>query len=234
MAFATGSFWEVKNVTVPVSEEAFLFAVMITALQLVFGYMVGTAGSYINGKSVEGLLQFLYLFGKGEVNANSVNWRKLGALLTFVFLAVFDTYTDWQFSSRFGQPEILLIALVYSLLIYNIASEFALMYGLQLAIGNAPEAIVGTIKMLWATVAGLFGKKSPGQSQSKAPQGGSGSQQNKKPPQHQGGNNNHQKRPSGGAQQQRGNNNGHSGNPRRPPIEMPVMTIAMDEEGDHD
>jgi hypothetical protein len=114
------------------------------------------------------------------------------------------------------------------------------MYGLQLAIGNAPEAITGTIKMLWATISGLFGKKALSQSQQKAPQpkmpNGSGrpDQQNKKPPQHQGGNNNHQKRPSGGAQQHRGNNNGHSGNPRRPLIEMPVMSIVMDEEGEDD
>jgi hypothetical protein len=244
MAFAPGSFWEVKNVTVPVSEEAFLFALMITVLQLTLGYMVGVSGSYVNGgQNVEGLLQFLYLLGKGKVSANSVNWRKLGSLLIFISLAAFDTYTDWQFSSRFGQDGLLIVALVYSLLIYNIASEFALMYGLQLAIGNAPDAISGFVKMMISVVTSAFSKPQSGGS-------GHGGGQQKPPQQHQGGgkpgggNSNQQQKQQGGSrggqqQNQPPKRVGQGGgmpsthrpnemNGRMPPIEMPAMMIAGD------
>lgn len=230
MAFAPGSFWEVKNVTVPVSEEAFLFALMITVLQLTLGYMVGVSGSYINGQNVEGMLQFFYLFAKGKVTANSVNWRKLGSLLIFVSLATFDTYTDWQFSSRFGQDGLLIVALVYSLLIYNIASEFALMYGLQLAIGNAPDAIAGFVGMAISVVTSAFSKPQSSGQQKPSNHGGhqpsagkSGSYSNNSHQQQKrlGGNQQQQPRPKKESPQQQMNG-------RMPPIEMPAMRVVED------
>lgn len=254
-AFAPGSFWEIRNITVPVSEEAFWFAVMITVLQLVFGYLIGTAGSYIKDSrdgDVESVVQYFAVLAKSKGKAKT-NWKKMNYFFTFVALAMFDTYTDWQFSSRFGQTDILIISLLYSLLIYNIASEFGLMYGLQLAIGNAPDAIVGFFQTSLAIITAPF---KANKARNKAPVGGGGhkpggnpsgggggkpgggnqqqqqQQQKQRHPGGGGGGNqqNHQQRhPNNGG----GNNGGGHPAPSMRPVgrpEMPVMQMVEDDD----
>jgi hypothetical protein len=241
VAFRQGSVWDITGITVPVSEEAFRFGAGIMLASLMFGILFQIAGSYTKDGQINSIFHFTVMLLTGKIRIKDVNWEKLSLLSMFVLVIGFDSYTDFQFSSRFGEGPVL-DALFYSIIIYNVMSEFFLIRGLQMMIGNAPEAIAGVFKMVWATITGLTGKSSPGRPQSKPPQGASGGgrqdQQIKKPPQKQGGNgNNHppkQGGPGGGAQQHRGGSNGHSGNPSRPLIEMPAMSIAMDEEGDDD
>lgn len=220
MAFSKGSFWDITNVTVPVSEEAFWFAVMITVLQFAFGYLIGTSGSYTTGSNVENPLQFLFMFAKGQVTAANVNWKKLGYWMTFIALAAFDTYTDWQFSSKFGQRDILIVSLLYSLIVYNIASEFALMYGLQLAIGNAPDAVAAVITTVLGILSAPFGnnRKSQPQGKPQQPQG----QGKPQPP-----SNNQQRKEKQRGQQQQQRPQPPNGNGRIPfdPRTMPMPTM---------
>lgn len=221
--FAEGSFWDITNVTVPVSEEAFWVAVMITLLQFTFGYLIGTSGSYINGgQNVENPLQFLFIFSKGQVTAKNVNWKKIGYWITFLSIATFDTYTDWQFSSKFGQRDILIVSLAYSLLIYNIASEFALMYGLQLAIGNAPDAIAGAIKTFTTIITSPFdGKKKPNQQQQqRRPDDGGGKQQQQPQQQRQKQRGGKQQQPQHGQRPPQGNGNNQQGRQQADPRTM--------------
>jgi hypothetical protein len=227
-AFSAGSFWDITNVTVPVSEEAFWFAVMITVLQFAFGYLIGVSGSYVSGREVENPLQFMFMFARGQITATNVNWKKLGYWGTFISLAIFDTYTDWQFSSKFGQGDILFVSLVYSLVIYNVASEFALMYGLQLAIGNAPDAVSGAISTFMAIITAPFNKSSrssgkgkpQGQEKQQQPQGGRGK------PQQQG---NPRQQPPGRNNNNGGNRNGNGRNGGAPQsMPMPIDPRTFD------
>jgi hypothetical protein len=225
-AFSKGSFWDITNVTVPVSEEAFWFAVMITVLQFAFGYLIGTSGSYTTGANVENPLQFLFMFAKGQVTAANVNWKKLGYWMTFIALAAFDTYTDWQFSSKFGQRDILVISLLYSLIVYNIASEFALMYGLQLAIGNAPDAVAAVITTVLGIISAPFGgRKSQPQGKPQLPHG----QGKPQPP-----SNNQQRKDKQRNQQQQQRPQPPNGNGRVPfdprTMPMPTMPSLLDDE----
>ena len=219
-AFQTGSFWDITDVTVPVSEEAFRFAAMITLLQLAFGYLIGVSGSYISGQDCENTLQFFYLATSGKVNARNVNWRKLGFWFTFIGIACFDTYTDWQFASRNGQPDLIIVSLLYSLLIYNIASEFALIMGLQLAIGNAPDAISGALTTMMGILTSPFKSKVKPQHGGGQPKQG-GSQQ----PQ----------QPGGGKKQQPGGQpkqGGQQHNPQQPQRQhQPMRPVSREQNG---
>jgi hypothetical protein len=240
IAFRQGSVWDITGITVPVSEEAFRFGAGIMLASLMFGILFQIAGSYTKDGQINNIFHFFVVLLTGKIRIKDVNWEKLSLLSMFILVIGFDSYTDFQFSSRFGEGPVI-DALFYSIIIYNVMSEFFLIRGLQMMIGNAPEAITGVFKLIWATITGLTGKNSPGRPQAKPPQGNSGGsrpdQQSKKPPQKQGGGgSNHLQRqggPSGGAQQHRGGSNGHPGNSRRP-IEMPVMSIVMDEEGEDD
>ena len=244
IAFRQGSVWDITGITVPVSEEAFRFGAGIMLASLMFGILFQVAGSYTKDGQINSIFHFLFMLMTGKIRIKDVNWEKLSLLSMFILVIGFDSYTDFQFSSRFGEGPVI-DALFYSIIIYNVMSEFFLLRGLQMMIGNAPEAITGVFKLLWVTIIGLTGKSSPGRSQQKPPQSNNQSgrpnpPQGKKPQQHGGhpGGQNNQKRPTGAPSgkpdsRQQGRspfNNGGGNNPRRQPIEMPVMVIADDED----
>lgn len=231
-AFAQGSFWDITDITVPVSEEAFRFSVLILLLQFIFMFLAGTAGSYVNGKNVESPIHLaaLLLTGNG-VTASNFNWKKLWYVIVFVLVGVFDTFTDWQFSSKYGQAN-LWLSLVYSYIVYNLASEYAFMIGLQFAVGYAPDAIAGAIQTFMAIITAPFQssgsrqKSSKGKPQEKPQQS---QQQGRGKPQQQG---NPRQQPPG-RNNNNGGNRGQNGNGRNggapqsvPP--MPVNPRAFD------
>lgn len=221
-AFAAGSFWDITDITVPVSEEAFRFALLVMLLQFIFMFLAGTSGSFVLGKRVDSPIQFLYLAATGEgVSASTVNWKKLGYIITFIAIGAFDTFTDWQFSSKYGQANAWL-ALVYSFGVYNLGSEYAFMIGLQFAVGYAPDAIAGALRTAIAIITSPFsgsgGKKSQPQGKPQPPQG----QGKPQPP-----SNNQQRKDKQRNQQQQQRSQPPNGNGRVPfdPRTMPMPTM---------
>lgn len=167
MAFAEGSMWDITNVTAPVTEEAFRFGVGVMLSSVLLGILFQTAGAYTKDRQCNSLFHFFVLLIGGKVSSRDVNWGKLSLFFFFLVVIMFDSYTDYQFSSKFGSaPK--LDALFYSVIVYNIMSEFFLIRGLQLAIGNAPDALSGLVRAFIAIITSPFsGNKKKSQPQQK-------------------------------------------------------------------
>jgi hypothetical protein len=99
-------------------------------------------------------------------NTMRVKWKELGPngaafipLLLFISMSTVDIGTDVWFRTR-GSVDLLATALVESIFIYTIGSEFfwGLSFGMLARI--APEGIIATRNLVWELVSSIF-KSSP-------------------------------------------------------------------------
>lgn len=119
-AFSVGGLWEgLPDLTT----EAFAFAASMALLQVFFGYKSAT--------SKGGLLKpFVTLFQEKKL----ADTTKLGWFLAYIFVACFDTWTDTEYRSFYGQNGLYLKALLVSFLFYNLFSEYAIVQGSKLVL----------------------------------------------------------------------------------------------------
>lgn len=196
------------------STEAFAFAASLACLQVFLGYRSSTAdGTLVGG--ITGLL-------KGRKTELS----KLKWFLFYVAVATFDTWTDTEYRSFYGQQSLYLKALITSFFFYNLFSEWALVQGSKLMI-NYGFVLLNTLK----------GGKS---SMANRPSNQGGNQQRPQPPQQQqskknrgGGNNNRNPQQQQNSRPQMPQSHMPQFDPRaaggrRPPIEMPPITGITD------
>lgn len=119
-AFAEGGIWEELP---DLTTEAFAFAVSLSLSQVFFGYKYAAA----SGDSLFTAVSGLY---KGK----KVNFGKLSWFAMYMFVACFDTWTDTEYRSFYGQQGLYIRALLVSFIFYNLASEYFIVQGFHLII----------------------------------------------------------------------------------------------------
>lgn len=202
------------------STEAFAFAASLACLQVFLGYRSSTA-------SGPGLFSGVKQITQGKrIDANKLKW-----FLAYVAVATFDTWTDTEYRSFYGQQSLYLKALVTSFFFYNLFSEWALVQGSKLMI-NYGFVLLQMLKP--GKNRGMAGVPQPPRNNQGQPHGGQ-----KPQPQNQ------SRKKGRGGNQQNGNNRPNPNqpqprfDPRDPrqsgmnPIVMPEMRL-VDDEADRD
>ncbi len=113
--FSEGGVWEQLP---DVTTGSFAFAASLALTQVFFGYK-----SAVSKGSLYKPLVSLWNEKK------FVNTTKLGWFLAYVFVAAFDTWTDVEYRSFFGQSGLYFKATLVSFFYYNLFSEYALVQG---------------------------------------------------------------------------------------------------------
>lgn len=203
------------------STEAFAFAASLACLQVFLGYRSSTA-------SGPGLFSGVKQITQGKrIDASKLKW-----FLAYVAVATFDTWTDTEYRSFYGQQSLYLKALITSFFFYNLFSEWALVQGSKLMI-NYGFVLLQMLKP--GKNRGMAGAPQP-------PRNNQGQQGGQKPQQQQ--NQSRKNKNRGGIpQQQNGRPNQNPQQQQRPdprfdpramnPIVMPGMRL-VDDEADRD
>lgn len=135
-AFAEGGIWESQPDT---TAEALTFAMCLFLSQVFFAYKASTIGRWDNqSPNLIALVKNQIVPTKQK--RGEFNYSKLGYMLAYWGLAIFDTVTDAYYRSFFA-TESLLIALIVSFLFYNLFSEWALITGAKTMINYGLQII---------------------------------------------------------------------------------------------
>jgi hypothetical protein len=119
--FSEGGFWEdLPDLTT----EAFAFAASLALTQVYLGYKAATARGSL-GDTLKGYLSK----NTGKIETEYVGW-----FLAYVFIALFDTWTDTEYRSFYGSQGMYLKALLVSFFFYNLFSEWAIVQGSKLVL----------------------------------------------------------------------------------------------------